>query len=146
MGLHKKYTSLKTGNFTKEVPCEYRMISDHIIKNILKSANSEINILEIGCGEGNLMQYLKNKFICKILGIDISTKQVALAREKNLKQVQDIGFLAEGYFSCKSVNSLAKEFDIEMPICNAVKELLSGSSINEIINRLLSRPLQFEDF
>ncbi len=69
-----------------------------------------------------------------------------LAREKNLKQVQDIGFLAEGYFSCKSVNSLAKEFDIEMPICNAVKELLSGSSINEIINRLLSRPLQFEDF
>ena len=69
-----------------------------------------------------------------------------LAREKNLKQVQDIGFLAEGYFSCKSVNSLAKEFDIEMPICNSVKELLSGSSINEIINRLLSRPLQFEDF
>lgn len=69
-----------------------------------------------------------------------------LAREENLKQVQDIGFLAEGYFSCKSVNSLAKEFDIEMPICNSVKELLSGSSINEIINRLLSRPLQFEDF
>lgn len=69
-----------------------------------------------------------------------------LARGANLKEFQDNNFLAEGYFSCKSVNSLAEEFNIEMPICNAVKELISGSSINEIINRLLSRPLQFEDF
>ena len=35
------------------------MISNHIIKNILNYSNSEINILEIGCGEGDLMKYLK---------------------------------------------------------------------------------------
>ena len=87
MKLYKEYTSLKRGNHKKEIPSEYEMISDHIFKNFLKSSNSEIKILEIGCGEGDLMQYLKNKFNCKILGIDISKRQVALAREKSLNVI-----------------------------------------------------------
>ena len=128
MGLHKKYISLKIGNFTKEVPCEYRMISDHIIKNILKSANSEINILEIGCGEGNLMQYLKNKFNCKILGIDISTKQVALAREKNLNVINLDIF--------EYLDSLEDKKIFDLIILVDVIEHLSKNRVEELFLRL----------
>ena len=46
--------------------------------------------------------------------------------------------------SCDSICSLGKKFDVELPICNAVKKILSGRSLNEITKILLSRPLQFE--
>ena len=56
-----------------------------------------------------------------------------------------MNFLAEGFYSCESVNSLARKFGIDVPICNAVKNLINGCSIDKIIDKLLARPLQYED-
>ena len=50
----------------------------------------------------------------------------------------------EGMESCDSICSLGKKFDVELPICNSVKKILSGKSFNEITKMLLSRPLQYE--
>ena len=52
--------------------------------------------------------------------------------------------VVEGMESCDSICNLGKKFDVELPICNAVKKILSGRSLNEITKILLSRPLQFE--
>ena len=52
--------------------------------------------------------------------------------------------LSEGLNSCKAICALGKEHSVDLPICNAVKEILDGKSISNVIYNLLSRPLQFE--
>jgi glycerol-3-phosphate dehydrogenase (NAD(P)+) len=52
--------------------------------------------------------------------------------------------LNEGINSCASICEIGKLNKIHLPICNAVKEVLEGYSISNIISNLLSRPLQFE--
>ena len=46
--------------------------------------------------------------------------------------------------SCESVCALGKKFNVELPICNSVKKILSGHTVEKIMSNLLSRPLQFE--
>ena len=128
MIIKNQYTSLKRGNPSKEIPCEYQMISDYIFRNVLTSLNSEINILEIGCGEGNLMEYLKNKFNCKILGIDISQRQVAIAREKSLNVINSDIF--------KYVESLEDRKIYDLIILVDVIEHLSKDRIEDLFIEL----------
>ena len=52
--------------------------------------------------------------------------------------------LNEGLNSCTAICALGKEHSVDLPICNAVKEILDGKSISNVIYNLLSRPLQFE--
>tara|TARA_B100000242_G_C43014636_1_gene471776 strand:- start:376 stop:1362 length:987 start_codon:yes stop_codon:yes gene_type:complete len=68
-----------------------------------------------------------------------------LGKGLSLKEIENMNFLAEGFYSCESVNSLARKFGIDVPICNAVKNLINGCSIDKIIDKLLARPLQYED-
>ena len=46
--------------------------------------------------------------------------------------------------SCESICMLGKKYSIELPICNSVKKILNGKSVDKIMTSLLSRPLQFE--
>ena len=61
-----------------------------------------------------------------------------------LKDVNKEKNLNEGVASCKAIYNLSKIKKIELPICSAVKEILDGESISNVIYKLLSRPLQFE--
>ena len=54
------------------------------------------------------------------------------------------GKVIEGMDSCESICCLGKKYNVELPICNSVKKILSGQSVDKIISHLLSRPLQFE--
>jgi glycerol-3-phosphate dehydrogenase (NAD(P)+) len=60
------------------------------------------------------------------------------------KKKKKTNAVVEGMDSCDSICNLGKKFDVELPICNSVKKILSGKSFNEITKMLLSRPLQFE--
>ena len=48
-------------------------------------------------------------------------------------------------FSKIYVIELAEKFKIDMPITKAVKQVISGEKISNVINKLLSRPFQFEE-
>ncbi|MBH43645.1 MAG: hypothetical protein CMP25_02515 [Rickettsiales bacterium] len=61
-----------------------------------------------------------------------------------LKDINKKKKLNEGVASCSAICELAKIKKIELPICSAVKEILDGGSISNVIYNLLSRPLQFE--
>ena len=56
--------------------------------------------------------------------------------------------LAEGYYTAKAVVELAKEYDVDMPICSAVYELLYGDHGNldpkMIVDKLFERSLKEE--
>ncbi|HEU4660319.1 MAG TPA: NAD(P)H-dependent glycerol-3-phosphate dehydrogenase [Pseudolabrys sp.] len=55
------------------------------------------------------------------------------------------GKLAEGAFTAPVLLEMARERNVEMPICAAVAALLAGTmSVNEAIESLLSRPIRAE--
>ena len=53
--------------------------------------------------------------------------------------------ILEGVESCESICKLGQKYEVDLPLCNSVKKLLSGTSAKLVISNLLSRPLQFEN-
>jgi len=54
--------------------------------------------------------------------------------------------LAEGYYSAGPILKLAKHYQVEMPLCEAVYAVLLGSNIDSVIDDVLSRPIRTDDF
>lgn len=53
--------------------------------------------------------------------------------------------LAEGYYTVKALKGLGEQYHVELPICNAVYEVLyHGKDAKETINRLFTRSLKNE--
>lgn len=53
--------------------------------------------------------------------------------------------LAEGYYTAKALKKLSVEYDVELPICNAVyKVLYENKEVKEVINELFERNLKSE--
>ena len=49
------------------------------------------SILDVGCGEGFLMEYLLRKKNCKVYGVDVSRKAIEIVRSKGMEgEVRDI--------------------------------------------------------
>jgi methionine biosynthesis protein MetW len=49
------------------------------------------SVLDVGCGEGFLMEYLLKKKNCKVFGIDVSRKAIEIVRSKGMEgEVRDI--------------------------------------------------------
>ena len=71
---------------------------------------------------------------------------VALGQGKVLEEVlKERESVAEGVYSASAVTGLAMRLDIEVPICNAVEQVINQSAdIDSVIEDLLSRPLKFE--
>ena len=71
---------------------------------------------------------------------------VALAKGETLQDILDSRrSIAEGVFSAVSVVGLARRFAIEMPISEAVHDVLHGDvTIDDAIDALLSRPYKAE--
>ena len=63
----------------------------------------------------------------------------------NISKLKKENYLVEGLHSCNAVIELAEKFKIDMPITKGVKQVISGEKISDVINKLLSRPFQFEE-
>ncbi len=70
---------------------------------------------------------------------------VKLGEGMNIKKLQKENYLVEGFHSCNAVIELAEKYKIDMPITKAVKQVISGEKISDVVNKLLSRPFQFEE-
>ena len=79
-----KYFYRNKSNTTKENSKD-KLLSV-ILKLIEKSKKKNLNILEVGCGEGRMLNYLNQKFPnLHLYGIDPSSKAVSLLKKKNIK-------------------------------------------------------------
>jgi glycerol-3-phosphate dehydrogenase (NAD(P)+) len=53
--------------------------------------------------------------------------------------------VAEGYYTAEAVVKLARQLDVDMPICEAVYETLhKEKAIDHVIKGLLGRPVSHE--
>jgi len=64
---------------------EYRPVSLAKLKLIGAMIDAGSSVLDIGCGDGNLLQYLTEEKKIKAHGIDISETAIALARQKGIE-------------------------------------------------------------
>lgn len=72
---------------------------------------------------------------------------VALGEGGNLQEIlASRRSVAEGVFTARAIEALAKNQQIEMPICAAVDAILHrGASIDDALQALLARPFRAED-
>ena len=71
----------------------YKKLSDPI-----RSNNSNIEILDLGCGTGIELQYLFNKNPnIKITGIDLSEKMLSKLKEKYINKINQIKLIKDSY-------------------------------------------------
>lgn len=75
----------------KKINLEYRYRFRHILKGLSKDAS----IVELGCGPGFLLNFLKSQGFEKIEGVDISEEQISIARKSGLdvKHAEAVDFL-----------------------------------------------------
>ena len=88
------------------------------------------------CGMGDLMLTAYNlKSRNTKLGFDIANG------ENILRLIESRTTAIEGYYTAKSVYEMAGKLNIELPICNAVYEILySNKDVDKAINDLINRP------
>lgn len=71
----------------------------------------------------------------------------ALGQGENVeKLIQEGAPLSEGYFSAPTLIELAKTQGVEMPLCQAVADVLAGKSAEIAMQDLLSRPTSGHEF
>jgi len=59
------------------------------------------NVLDIGCGNGNVLNMLAKKHDCTFTGIDISESIITAAKHKNMKYVAS----GKMHFDCQNINA-----------------------------------------
>ena len=71
---------------------------------------------------------------------------IKLGQGLNVKEAtNNLSSVAEGMYSARAIDKLSNKLDIDMPITNAVNDLIEKNrSVDEIIDDLLSRPLKKE--
>ncbi|OQY70217.1 MAG: hypothetical protein B6D44_16250 [Ignavibacteriales bacterium UTCHB2] len=71
----------------KEIKNEWKYL-DYKIFPLIKNFPKNASILEVGCGRGALLEYLRAKKFVNVLGVDISKEQIELAKSKNLNAIE----------------------------------------------------------
>jgi SAM-dependent methyltransferase len=66
---------------------------DHIYANVLPESK-DANILDMGCGSGGFVYYLKNKKYTKVAGIDISDEQIDRGRSLGIGNIEKYDLLS----------------------------------------------------
>lgn len=71
-----------------------------------------------------------------------SSRNMAFGYELGKNKKFECDFLVEGAYTVKSINALAKKYNIDLPISNAVEKIIENpSALDQIIYELLNRPL-----
>ncbi len=104
LDFHSKDDILNVTNLTtfKDLPYDWKKLIEKQLSIISNSYNKEAAIMEIGCGEGLLLNELKLGGYENILGVEPSKTATLRAQKKNLNIINE-------YFS---ENLLSKKFDL----------------------------------
>ena len=65
---------------------------DHKLLPLLDGLSTDAAVLDLGCGSGVLLAYLRSRGFSHALGVDISAEQIALAQQRGVQVVQANAF------------------------------------------------------
>jgi len=79
--------------------------NSYVFEKILSKTTLN-NVLDFGCGYGTLISYVKKKYNKEILGYDINENARAVLKEKNIKCINSLNEINEGFDTIISSNVL----------------------------------------
>lgn len=79
--------------------------NSYVFEKILSKTNLN-NVLDFGCGYGTLISFVKKKYNKEILGYDINENAKAVLKEKNIKYINSLNDINEGFDTIISSNVL----------------------------------------
>lgn len=122
---HLSNTSMKKGDK------KYHIYENYYRKNILKflPPQKKARVVDLGCGQGEFLYFLKKNGYNNILGIDLIEKNVQICKSRGLK--------AKKYDLQKYVNNVKNKSDVF--ILSNVLEHFTKEEIIEILKGLYKR-------
>ena len=120
--LDRKMYFCELADTSREFYLDY--LSTHI------SLNSEVRVLEIGCGEGgNLLPFAE--LGCEVVGIDISEKRIEQAKSFFLEARQKALFVCDNFITMESLET--DKFDIVL-VHDVIEHIQQGDKLDFILN------------
>jgi SAM-dependent methyltransferase len=101
--------------------------------NILSLINSNISVLEVGCGTGELAKAVYEKGVNKYLGVDLNPEMIKIASGKVISK--NFQFVAADFLDLK----INEKFDY------AIFPMIIHSISTELANKLLEKASLFAD-
>ena len=106
-------------------------LENNEIKYFISNIKKGVNVLDIGCGDGELLRNLKKKNKCNCYGIDFSENLIQLAKKKS-KNIN---------YSCIDMNKIKHQFEKNIKFDyiitkRSVQNLTSWSDQKKFINQL----------
>lgn len=138
----------------------YSMINKYQIEKLEEAAEfkNTDKVLDIGCGPGDLLEYLHDKYRFNAAGIDFAPKTIQMANERvkakpGIKylemDIRNLNLLTEKFTKIISVDSLYFHKDLENTITD-ILNLLEKKGIafifySELINTRKKKPVEILD-
>ena len=124
------YWNLRAGKKILKCTNDINLESNEI-KIFLSIIKKKKNVLDIGCGEGELLRNLKKKNKCNCYGIDFSQKLIKIAKQKS-KNIN---------YYCMDMNKIKDEFKAKIKFDyiitkRSIQNLTSWTEQKKFINQL----------
>ena len=82
--LYKRYVSSFKGQTNQAADAGWYRWAQHKLLPLLRGLPLDAAILDVGCGAGQMLQFLKDNGFSNVSGVDISIEQVGLALQRGL--------------------------------------------------------------
>ena len=138
--LYKRYDStykIHISNFNEQLIQNMWEWFDKKYLPLISSYSKESPILELGCGRGYMLEYLRKQGFSNLKGIDISEEQISIARKKGF----DVDIADANEFLQKNKNRSAL-FEI-LAWCMRINCLNRPGTVNLRINGQDPLPSKF---
>lgn len=115
-------------------------VRSHYIKRakefFLESSRRPLRLLEIGCGSGWVGRMIADLNTIKVVGIDLSERQIELARLNAVKA--GIDSICE--YRCQNLSDLvmSKDYDVACVLIHAILHHLSWQEIHAVLEQVAS--------
>ncbi|BAZ65647.1 MAG: class I SAM-dependent methyltransferase [Pelatocladus maniniholoensis HA4357-MV3] len=127
--LYERYNELSGRPTVKDKLAKEKIFKSfqRTLKNWLPTDRS-IKILDVGCGEGALLTFLKEKGYNNLTGLDISEQNVAICQELGLTFVQK--------FDAKQLNEFEKAEEFDVIFALDILEHLPKQSASQFLKQI----------
>lgn len=79
---------MMTGNIFSEAREYYKHDWHDYYPTVIRLVPPNSYVLDIGCGRGGLLEYLRDEKNCQVIGLDISHDAIKICKEKSIKVIK----------------------------------------------------------
>lgn len=105
-----------------------RVRYESIVDLMSKYSKADADILALGCGEGILLEHLKDNSYTSFVGMDFSSVSIKKAKQINIKNAE---------FVCADIHNYTPDGQFDVIVFNEIFYYIHESNKTEVLNRML---------